>query len=149
MSCWRSAGHRDMTQVPPRPVVHLELHSGDLPRACAFLAALCGWRPERIEVGRGSYWALDRLGGRFRGGGVVECEVTQPLWLPYVEVGEIHEATEHARGLGASIPLGPREGPLGWRSVVSAPATGDLALWQPKELPRPIFPRRAVSAGDR
>ena len=148
MSYVAFVGHTGMAQVPARPVVHLELHSGDLPRACAFLAELCGWRPERIAVGRGSYWALDGLGGRF-GGGVVECEAAQPLWLPYVEVGDVHEATERARGLGASVPLSPREGPLGWRSVVSAPATGDLALWQPKEVPRRIWPRRAVSVGDR
>ena len=149
MSSARFAGHRGMTRVPARPVVHLELHSGDLARACAFFADLCGWHPERIEAGRGSYWALDGLGGRLGGGGVVECEAAQPLWLPYVEVGDIHEATEHARGLGASIPLAPREGPLGWRSVVSVPAIGDLALWQPKEPPRRIWPRRAVSVGDR
>jgi len=25
-----------------------------------------------------------------------------------------------------------REGPAGWRGVVTTPASGDLALWQPK-----------------
>jgi predicted enzyme related to lactoylglutathione lyase len=28
--------------------------------------------------------------------------------------------------------LGPREGPLGWRSVVSTPEGGEIAFWQPK-----------------
>jgi hypothetical protein len=28
--------------------------------------------------------------------------------------------------------LSPREGPAGWRSVVSTPAAGEIALWQPK-----------------
>jgi hypothetical protein len=28
--------------------------------------------------------------------------------------------------------LEPREGPVGWRSVVSAPAGGELGFWQPK-----------------
>ncbi len=133
---------------PAKPVVHLELHTGDLPRARAFYAHLCGWRPQRIDAGRGTYWALDGLDGRFGGGGLVECETPHPLWLPYVEVGDIHEATERARALGASIPLEAREGPLGWRSVVSAPAAGELALWQPKEPPRRAWPRRVVSAGN-
>ena len=57
---------------------------------------------------------------------------TRPLWLPYVEVAEIAEATEHARRLGAAVLLEPREGPAGWRSVITAPAGGELAFWQPK-----------------
>jgi hypothetical protein len=30
------------------------------------------------------------------------------------------------------VLLTPREGPAGWRSVISAPQCGELALWQPK-----------------
>ena len=56
----------------------------------------------------------------------------RPLWLPYVEVADIGRATERARGHGASVLLEPREGPAGWRSVVSAPAAGEIAFWQPK-----------------
>ena len=136
-----------MTPVPPKPVVHLELHTGDLARACAFYAQLCGWRPQRVEAAGRSYWAL-AMGGDVCGG-VVECETPRPLWLPYAEVVDIRAATERARELGASVPLEPREGPLGWRSVVSAPATGELALWQPKEPAGRAWARRAVSVGDR
>ena len=78
--------------------------------------------PERIDAGCGYYLALE-LGGGF-GGGIVECETARPLWLPYVEVAEIAEATDRARGLGASVLLEPREGPAGWRSVVATPAGG-------------------------
>ena len=69
------------------PVVHLELHTADLRRARALYAELCGWRPERIHTGHGSYVALD-LGGRELGGGVVECETRKAIWLPYVDVTE-------------------------------------------------------------
>jgi predicted enzyme related to lactoylglutathione lyase len=119
--------------VPPTrdPVVHLELHTGDLPRACAFYGLLCGWRPERIDTSSGRYWGLG-LGEQF-GGGVVECETAQPLWLPYVEVADVARTTARARRLGASVLLDPREGPAGWRSVVRAPAAGEIAFWQPKE----------------
>jgi hypothetical protein len=118
----------------PRPnqVVHLELHTGDLPRACAFYAGLCGWRPERIEAGGGSYWALE-MGGGPAGGGVVECATPHPLWLPYVEVRDLVETTERARYLGARVLLEPREGPAGHRSVVASPAGGEIAFWQPKQ----------------
>ena len=119
-----------MRPVPEIPVVHLELHTGDLPRACAFYTQLCGWDEQRIDAACGSYRALDL--GHGLGGGVVECETRRPLWLPYVEVSEIGEATDSARRLGASILLAPREGPAGWRSVVAAPAGGEIAFWQQK-----------------
>ena len=112
-------------------MVHLELHTGDLPGACEFYSGLCGWRPERIDAAPGSYWALG-LGGGIGGGGVVECGTPRPLWLPYVGVADVEAATERARALGARVLLDPREGPLGWRSVVSAPSAGELAFWQPK-----------------
>jgi uncharacterized protein len=112
-----------------RPVVHLELHTGDLARACAFYSELCGWRPARVDAGCGSYQALEL--GKI-GGGVVECGVRRPLWLPYVEVAEIAKATDRARRLGASVLLEPREGPAGWRSVVTSPEGGELAFWQQK-----------------
>jgi predicted enzyme related to lactoylglutathione lyase len=125
-----------MARRATRPVVHLELHTGDLPAACAFYAGVCGWRPERIDAGSVTYWALG-MGGEF-GGGVVECAAEQPLWLPYVEVAQIAEVTERARRLGASVLLEPREGPVGWRSVVAAPAGGEIAFWQPKQRTRSV-----------
>jgi predicted enzyme related to lactoylglutathione lyase len=112
------------------PVVHLELHTGDLPNACAFYASLFGWQPERIPAGDRSYWALE-MGPGF-GGGIVECPTPHPLWLPYVEVEAVTDATDQARRLGAKVLLSPREGPAGWRSVVAAPAGGEVAFWQPK-----------------
>src|SRR5467141_1609659 len=100
--------------APAKPVVHLELHTGDLQRASAFYTRLCDWRPERIDAGCGSYPALG-LGGP--GGGMVECPTPRPLWLPYVEVADIAGVTRRASRLGASVVLPPREGPAGWRSV--------------------------------
>jgi predicted enzyme related to lactoylglutathione lyase len=117
--------------VSPQPVVHLELHTGDLPQASAFYAQLCGWRPERVETACGSYQAMAL--GRGFGGGIVQCGCARAVWLPYVEVERIEQATDEARLLGASILLAPREGPAGWRSVVTTPAGGEIALWQPKE----------------
>ena len=110
--------------------MHLELHTGDLPQARALYAELCGWRPEWIETRAGSYLSVE-LGGRL-GGGIVECDVPRPRWLPYVEVSDVAEATERARELRASVLLEPREGPAGWRSVVVTASGGEIAFWQPK-----------------
>jgi hypothetical protein len=119
-----------MRPASPAPVVHLELHTRDSRAARSFCADCFGWRHERVQTPAGSYLALT-LGGRIDGG-IVECPTTRALWLPYVEVQDISERTDRARFLGAEVMLPPREGPTGWRSVVAAPAAGEIALWQPK-----------------
>jgi predicted enzyme related to lactoylglutathione lyase len=83
-----------------------------------------------VDTRHGSYLALDM--GRRLGGGIVESSTAKPLWLPYVQVGDIGAATDQALSLGATLLLGPREGPAGWRSVVVTPAGGEIALWQQK-----------------
>ena len=121
-----------MNKRASNSVVHLELHTGDLQSALAFYTGVLGWRPERIRAGDGSYLSLamgDRLGG-----GLVECAeaAEHPLWLPYVEVPDIEVTTDRAHALGGEVLLTPREGPEGWRSVVSTPGAGEVAFWQSK-----------------
>jgi predicted enzyme related to lactoylglutathione lyase len=115
------AGHR---------VVHLELNTDNLPRACAFYTRLFGWSAEMVHAGTGSYLSLGWGAGIE--GGVVERETEHPLWLPYVQVCDIEETTARAQDLGASVQLEPREGPAGWRSILAVPAGAEIALWQSK-----------------
>ena len=117
-------------QLLPRWVVHLELHTPDQVRASAFYAELLHWRPKVVRAGVGSYLALDT--GPHLGGAVVECGTRRPLWLPYVDVDRIDASTERARQLGAVVLLEPRQGPSGWRSIVSSPVAGEVALWERK-----------------
>jgi predicted enzyme related to lactoylglutathione lyase len=63
---------------------------------------------------------------------VVEADKQCAFWLPYVEVSDIDAATEEASRLGATVVLGPREGPAGWRAVVAMQQSGPVAFWQPK-----------------
>jgi predicted enzyme related to lactoylglutathione lyase len=115
-----------MRAAASKRIVHLELRTGNLPRACAFYTSLLGWRAEGVEVGARSY-----LGARI-GGGVVEHDAAGALWLPYVEVDDVAATTGQARRIGAAVVLELREGPVGWRSVVAAPAGAEIAFWQPK-----------------
>jgi predicted enzyme related to lactoylglutathione lyase len=119
-----------MRSSRPNRLVHLELHTRDLPVAGELYAELLRWRPQRIDTAHGSYTAL-ALGGAV-GGGIVECEAPRAIWLPYVEVADIDSATALASELGASVLLEPREGPAGWRSVIATQAGGELALWRQK-----------------
>jgi predicted enzyme related to lactoylglutathione lyase len=119
-----------MNPVTARRVVHLELHTPDLAAASAFYRELLRWQTERIDNRWGSYHAL--LLGAGLDGGIVECGTRPAGWLPYVEVDCVQAVTEQACELGASVLLGPREGPAGWRAVLSTPAGGEIAIWQQK-----------------
>ena len=119
-----------MTGLLPSRVVHLELHTDDLRSASAFYSQLLQWREYQIDAASGSYHALEL--GEDLGGGIVECGTGRAVWLPYVEVDRVDEATDRARKLGAKVLLAPREGPAGWRSVVATPEAGEIALWQQK-----------------
>ena len=119
-----------MTPARSNSVIHLELHTGDLPGAVAFYGQLLGWRPERIRAGNGSYLTLG-VGDRV-GGGIVECESEHPLWVPHVVVPDVRATTDRAARLGSEVLIDPREGPHGVRSVISAPEAGELGFFQPK-----------------
>jgi predicted enzyme related to lactoylglutathione lyase len=119
-----------MSRACINPVVHLELETANLPRACAFYTQLLGWRAETIASARGSYLALG-LGNAIEGG-VVERDTELSLWLPYVQVSDVASVTDRARALGADVTLEPREGPVGWRSLLVSPSGEKLALWQSK-----------------
>lgn len=113
-----------------RRIVHLELKTGNLGRACSFYGGLLGWRPRRVTAGGLSYLALEL--GHELGGGVVEDERDGALWLPYVEVEDVRGTTEEAAARGATVQLETSEGPGGWRSVIQTPDGAELAFWQRK-----------------
>jgi hypothetical protein len=113
-------------------IVHLELHTPDLTQASAYYSELLRWRPEPVVTAAGSYLALDVAGDV--GGGMVECPTPRPLWLPYVAVDCVDHATARATELGATVLVEPREGPAGWRSVVTSQTGGEIAFWQHKRV---------------
>jgi uncharacterized protein len=118
-----------MAENVPHPVVHIELRSPNLARAAAFYAELLGWRTDQVRVSGSSYLALDL--SEAIGGGIAETD-GDAAWIPYVEVPDVVGMAVRAVDLGAALPLPPREGPAGWRSVLTAPDGAQLALWQPK-----------------
>jgi predicted enzyme related to lactoylglutathione lyase len=107
-------------------IVHLELHTGDLPAARALYAAVCGWNP---GPGDGPYLPLD-LGGGLTGG-IVAARAAHSLWLPYVRVASVHDATARAAEVGAEVLVAPEHGRSGSRSVVSTRAGAQIAFWHP------------------
>jgi uncharacterized protein len=112
------------------PVVHLELHTGNRVRASDLYTRLFGWHAETVDVGHCTYLSL-KLGDRIEGG-IVAHDGEGSLWLPYVEVADLVEVIERARALGAAVALEPREGPVGWRSILAVPSGARVALWPSK-----------------
>jgi uncharacterized protein len=108
------------------PIVHLELHTRDLPAACAYYGQLLGWRPETVATVSWPYVSVDAGLST----GIVACGAPAATWIPYVGVPDVDAATERALSLGATAMLAPRAGPHGRRSVVRSPDGGDLAFWQ-------------------
>jgi predicted enzyme related to lactoylglutathione lyase len=49
-----------------------------------------------------------------------------------LHTGNLVEVIERARALGAAVALEPREGPVGWRSILAVPSGAQIALWQSK-----------------
>jgi predicted enzyme related to lactoylglutathione lyase len=119
-----------MTVRTTTGVVHLELHTSDGAGACSFLSQLLGWRSEPVSCSESAYLALG-MGERVSGG-IVECGVGFPQWVPYALVERLDRVTERADELGASVLVEPTEGPAGWRTVVASPTSGALALWELK-----------------
>jgi predicted enzyme related to lactoylglutathione lyase len=120
------------THLEHRPYRHHKRRDPQTGRRASQRQAISifGTHTELIRASCGSYLAFDA--GCGFGGGIVECATRQPVWLPYVEVDRIEDCTERARRLGAAVLLEPREGPAGWRSVVSSPEGGEVAFWEPK-----------------
>jgi len=89
-----------------------------------------GWPAEAVDVAHCTYLSL-KLGDGIEGG-IVEHDGEGSLWLPYVEVADLGDVIERARALGAVVVLEPREGPVGWRSILAVPSGARIALWQSK-----------------
>jgi predicted enzyme related to lactoylglutathione lyase len=52
-------------------------------------------------------------------------------WIPFVQVDDVDEATERARGLGATVLREKTRGPAGEFTTIADPARAGIALWQP------------------
>jgi predicted enzyme related to lactoylglutathione lyase len=114
------------------PFVHLELNTPDLIAAKKFYGALFGWQFQDMDMGPGGIYSTFKP-DTGPGGGMMSMENGNPGWLAYVGVDDIKVSTEKARGLGATIHVGPQEIPnVGWFTVMADPTGRTIAIFQPK-----------------
>lgn len=114
------------------PFVHVELNTQDLDKAKKFYGDMFDWHIE--DIPNMDYTMINV--GNGVGGGMMKHPVPNApsFWLSYVEVADIHQATEKARGLGAHIVRDVMEVPnTGWLSIFTDPTGATLGLWQPMQ----------------
>jgi uncharacterized protein len=117
----------------PNPFVHIELNTPDLERAKTFYGQLFQWELEEMAdpITPGGTYTFIKV-DKGTGGGMMTQAPNGPLgWLPYVEVDDIHAATEKAKSLGGKIMKPVTELPgMGWFSFIQDPSGAVLGLWK-------------------
>lgn len=117
----------------PNPFVHIELNTTDIDKAKEFYTKLFGWELQDMPMPSGNYTLIGV--GKGTGGGMTKQMTpgAPSMWLPYVDVGDIHAATAQAKSLGANVLLDSEEVPgMGWLSIFIDPTGASLGLWQAK-----------------
>jgi uncharacterized protein len=119
----------------PNPFVHVELNTPDPEKAKEFYAQLFQWKLGDVPnpvVPAGSYTMIEVGAGT--GGGIMRQLPGGPSgWLAYVEVDDIHTATQKAESLGGKVMKDVTEVPgMGWFSFIQDPTGALLGLWKSK-----------------
>jgi predicted enzyme related to lactoylglutathione lyase len=113
--------------------VHVELNTPDPNKAKAFYSKLFEWQLEDVPnpaVPDDVYTMIKVVKGT--GGGIMKQIPGGPAgWLAYVEVDDIHAATQKAKSLGAKIMKDVTEvAGMGWFTFIQDPTGAALGLWQ-------------------
>jgi len=113
----------------------VELNTPDPEKAKTFYSKLFQWQLEDMPnpaVADGSYTLIKV--GEGSGGGIMKQVPGGPSgWLAYVQVDDIHAATQKARSLGAEIMKEVTEVMgMGRLSFIRDPTGSVLGPWQPK-----------------
>jgi predicted enzyme related to lactoylglutathione lyase len=113
------------------PFVHVELMSTDLDKAKSFYARMFQWELEDMPGGEGDYTLIKVGDGT--GGGMMRNPIPNApsMWMPYVLVENLQEATRKAQSLGAKLMKDVTEVPeMGAFTIITDPAGGMLGLWE-------------------
>jgi uncharacterized protein len=116
------------------PFVHVELLTGDLPKAKQFYSALFGWKLEDVPMPEGGSYTMINV-GEGTGGGMMASPAPgmPPHWMAYVGVDDIKASTDKAKLLGATVVQDVMEvGEHGWMSIITDPTGATIAMWKNK-----------------
>jgi predicted enzyme related to lactoylglutathione lyase len=124
---------RGKETIMGNPFTHIELNTTDVAKAKGFYGSLFDWKLEDIPAGP-MHYTMIRV-GTGTGGGMMK----QPMhgapsaWIPYVDVGDIEQATKKAKSLGGNVLKDVTEVTgAGWFSIITDPTGAVLGLWKSK-----------------
>jgi predicted enzyme related to lactoylglutathione lyase len=112
----------------PNAFVHIELNTDDVAKAKKFYKGLFKWKFGAMGPG---YTGID-VGKGGTGGGMQKKPMPEAptMWLPYVEVDDVHKTVAKARKLGAQIMVEFMEiGDMGAIGVFVDPTGAAVGVW--------------------
>ena len=118
------------SHATPGAPCRVDTFQPDPAAAAQFYGALLGWTfddPE--ELPSGSYRRARRQGRAVAGIGQAPPGSPAAVWSTYVATDDLDAAVERAIGAGASVLLGPVEGPGGRMAVLTDPTGAAFSLW--------------------
>jgi predicted enzyme related to lactoylglutathione lyase len=119
----------------PNPFVHIELNTQDVTKSKEFYGSLFSWKLEDVPMGDIGIYTTIGVGEGTAGGIMKHPMPGAPsMWLPYVNVDDIHASTAKAKALGATIIVDVKTvAEMGWLSIFIDPTGATLGLWQQKK----------------
>ena len=115
------------------PFVHVELVSTDVAKVKSFYGKLFKWKLEDVDMGDMIYTLIKA--GEGTGGGIMKNPMPDghSMWIAYVKVGDVKEATKKAKSLGAKVKKDvTKVKGAGSLSIITDPTGAMLGLWEPK-----------------
>jgi uncharacterized protein len=114
------------------PFVHVELNTTDVARAKGFFSQLFDWKLEDLPMEGGTYTLIHV--GEGTGGGLMKHPMpgAPSMWLAYVLVDDIDNATKKVKALGGTVMKDKTEVMgMGWLAIIVDPTGAHLGLWKP------------------
>ena len=117
------------------PFVHIELNTSDLSKAKTFYRELLEWELKDTDMGPGGTYTTIGV-GEGTGGGMMKhpMEGAPSLWIPYILVDSVADATKKARQLGGTIIKENVPVPnMGAFSLITDPTGATFGLWEARK----------------
>jgi uncharacterized protein len=107
--------------------------SSDPGQAKEFYTALFGWGTEVFKAEGMDYEMINANGQNHGGFGKAQEGAPPPHWLGHVQVENVDETVEKAKGAGGKVVFGPMEmGEVGKFAIVGDPQGAYLSVYQPE-----------------
>ena len=108
--------------------------SGEPGKAKDFYTTLLGWGTEAMQMGDSEYTMISSGGQNHGGFGTAMEGAPPPHWLGHVQVADVDETVEKAKGAGGKLAAGPFDMPdVGRMAIIGDPQGGYVSVFQPNE----------------